>query len=226
MAYTRKRRPAKRTYRKKKSSGITTGKAFAHLGGRALKILKSQLGLNTESKYLDTVTSTTCGAATLTAFQNPIIIPQGLTTVTRIGDSLRLTRMNIRGFITHNAADTAGQLVRILITYQPKSPGASILAASDMLQDVTNVNSPLAQNLSGLTVLWDKTFMTSTNVNPIQTFKYKYAPLNHHIRWGTGDTTGAQAALEEGCIRIFTLSHNGVNTDSCAMYTRVYYVDN
>lgn len=150
------------TYRRRKtyrnavlpSMGAT---AISMIKGYALKALKNKLGLNTESKYWDKTSSTT-GAATLTLITQPQdLIAQGNTTTTRNGDSIRLTHMNIRGHIVHNAVDTAAGQTRIIITNQPVCPGTSQLAAASILQDVTNINSPYAQNLSGLQILFDKT---------------------------------------------------------------------
>lgn len=221
-----------RTYRKGSRRPTSkwrkyAGKALTHLGASAVKTLKNKLGLNTENLYVDINSTTTLTTSLAMQISPHEGITQGDTSSTRSGRSIRLTHWTYRGHIYHNVSNTAGSQHRCIITYQPMSPATTVLGASAVLQSQTNINSPYAINLAGLKILFDKTFVTSSATNPIQKFKFKYSPLQHHIRWTSADTTGVLANVEEGAVQVFWFSNEvGVNYSTIYSYSRMYYVDN
>lgn len=235
-AYRPKRRaPARRkpTRASKWAPRTATGsEVVSALGGYALAKLKAKLGLNTETKYVDTVetnvgTSSTCGTLAYA-----LTIPQGSGNGTRDGASCRLTSYVMRMRIIANTAAVVGTLVRVLMVRWKDSRGASITATS-LLDDSTRITSQYnlggTANAIGYTVLYDETVYinidTTSECQKVLTFKY--TPLQHHLEWTDADTTGVIGNLQDGLIRGYIMtSETGANTPNYWSDTRVEYVDN
>lgn len=222
------RAAAKKSYKRKASTNYGT-MALDAIKGYALKKLKQKLGLNTESKYIDSTMSGLGTTATLAVGLDPIDgLAQGNTTLTRNGDSVRLTHLRIKGHVTVNALDTGTRQVRIIVGYQPKCPAATQLGASAILTTVTNINSPYASNLVGWQAIYDEIIL----VNPLgaddstKRWHFEWHPENCHVRWTVADTTGTFANTEEGAIRVFIMADGASNFPNVTAYCRAYFVDN
>lgn len=219
------RSAAKKTYKRKSTTNYGAA-ALNAIKGFALKKLKQKLGLNTESKFFDATISGQVATTTLALACDPHdLLAQGNTTSTRNGDSVRLTHFRMKGHVTHNTLDAAATQTRILVTYQPEAPGASILAAASMLQNTSLINSPYAQNLAGLVVLYDEILITDAQ-DTVARFEFDYHPLDHHLRWTTGDTTGAAANMNRGPMKVFIMTTSASNAPNVTAYIRSYFVDN
>jgi len=235
--YRPKRRAAARRKvapkRGKWSPRTATGsEVVSALGGYALAKLKAKLGLNTETKYVDTVetnigTSSTCGTLAYA-----LTIPQGTTNATRAGASCRLTSYTMVMRVVANTAALVNTLVRVIMVRWKDSRGASITATS-LLDDSTRITSLYnlggTANAIGYTVLYDETFpINIDNVDGAQkVITFKYTPLSHHLLWTDADTTGVIGNLQDGLIRGYIMtSETGANTPNYWSDTRVEYVDN
>lgn len=257
--YSRKRKYQSKGARKSsrragtsRSKRVSTGfgaaidEGIKHLSRTALLALKSKLGMNAETKYRDTATTGfTVGA--LDALQQSqfnncqTAIAQGLTAQQRSGDSVRMTRMLLHGQLV--AASTASRQVqvRVIIVNCGKVP-ASIVTSADILQDPTDVNSPLTDDpVNTIKVLVDRTIQVGSNAaavplgnsaQPIQPFEFNYTPLDHHIRWTAADTTGTQANCIEGNIQVWMMASSiggvaaAASTPTLSLWNRVEFVDN
>lgn len=231
MAY--KRRSNRRKSRKPKSkSSSSLAKAVAiGLTGVALTLLKHKLGLNTETKYLDTPVASTSITTTCTGVSIPIAIPQGNTTNTRNGDGLRITSYKLSMLLNANSAATRTTMVRILIVKFRDSRGAT-MASDVFLDEPTNVNSFLNMGNTvsggGYTILRDVTIpleATSTEGNQ-RMFKFSWKPKNHHVKWTDADTTGASNNIITGLFSAFIFCNNGTNIPTYSAQQRVRFVDN
>lgn len=257
--YSRKRKYQSKGARKSsrragtsRSKRVSTGfgaaidEGIKHLSRTALLALKSKLGMNAETKYVDAATTGfTVGALDdlqQSQFNNcQTAIAQGLTAQQRSGDSCRMTRFLLHGQLVASSAASRQVQVRVMIVNCGKVP-ASLVTAADLLQDPTDVNSPLTDDpVNTVKVLLDRTVQVGTNAPstslgnsaaPIQPFEFNYTPLDHHIRWTAADTAGTQANCIEGNIQVWMMSSSigGIplpsSTPTLSLWNRVEFVDN
>lgn len=230
--YTPKRKPVKRAA----NSSLAT-QVVSAIGGYALKRLKQKLGLNTETKYVDTAnavtnfTTTLTGSTTISNFST--LVPQGLTDNTRSGNTFRMTRYRIKGELLNGVANlVVNTVARIVVVNWGKTPQPAWTTA-DILEDPNSPNSEYTMDPSyPHTVLYDKTFclgatLDATNSN-LRNWEFDYRPLSHHVRYTTTDTTGAIANCVEGAIVAYLISgaFTAGNPPFMSVYQRMEYVDN
>jgi len=228
-AYGKKRTYRKKTYKRKPKSSFASA-AISAISGFALKKLKNRLGLNTESKYLDTTVASTAIDTTFTGISTALTIPQGNTTNTRSGNNCRMTCYNMRLSLKQNSAATVGCRVRLIGYVQPRMQTAgAIFNANDILEDHTaSLDTPYDMNTNGYNIIYDKTFdlpaPTSEGANKTITFIYK--PLAHEVEWNDADTTGSAANLLRGNLRFLIADDAAASHPTYSAYTRVKFVDN
>lgn len=243
---TRRRAGTGRSKRVSTGFGAAIDEGIKHLSRTALLALKSKLGMNAETKYVDAA-STGFQPGALDDLQQSqfdncqTAIAQGLTAQQRSGDSCRMTRMLLHGQLTAATTQLRQVMCRIIVINCGKVP-ASIVTAADILQDPTDVNSPLTDDpVNTVKVLVDQTVQVGPNSTtsivgttalPIVPFEFNYTPLDHHIRWTAADTTGTQANCIEGNIQVWMLTSSlgGVAAVSASptliLWNRVEFVDN
>jgi len=226
--------------------GAAIDEGIKHLSRTALLALKSKLGMNAETKYVDAATTgATVGALDAlqqTQFNNcQTAIAQGLTAQQGSGDSVRMTRYLLHGQIVAGLSSTRAASFRVSVINCGKVP-ASLVTSADILQDPTDVNSPLTDDpVNTVKVISDQTFTLGAYTNaaavpgngpsPIVPYELNLTPLDHHIRWTAADTTGTQANCIEGNIQVWSMASSvsglalgGVPTLS--LWSRVEFVDN
>lgn len=258
--YSRKRKYQSKGARKSsrragtsRSKRISTGfgaaidEGIKHISRTALLALKSKLGMNAETKYRDSATTGfTVGALDAlqqTQFNNcQAAIAQGLTAQQRSGDSVRMTRMLLHGQLVAPSGATKVTQNRIIVINCGKVP-ASIVTSADILQDPTDVNSPLTDDpVNTIKVILDRTIHVGPNAvtglvvpggstGPIQPFEFNLTPLDHHIRWTAADTAGTQANCIEGNVQVWMLTSSigggtGGMAPTLSLWNRVEFVDN
>lgn len=206
--------------------------AVGALGGVALSVLKSKLGLNTEKHWLDTLETNVATASTAQVMANPLVIPIGDTVNTRSGNTVRLTSLVCKGRIQANTAATTGCLVRVLIVHY-KYPHGSTVGVGNILDQTARITSPYNMGDSATSgdykVLYDKTFRIAVNgqTGDVANFNFTYRPLKHHLKWDSSDTTGALTSLIDGQVRgIIMTSETGANPPNYWCDWRVKFVDN
>ena len=210
----------------KKALGSPASQAIVStLSAGAVKLLKNRLGLNTESKWLDTTQSgTTTGTAVNTTYF--MTVPEGNTANSRNGDSFRLAHCNSKLLLTASSAATSPALVRVIFYTQPVVQ--TIITPTDILQDPTNIITPYNMDSEGFKVLYDKSFSLGPflGATPQKLIKFKYNPLDHHVKWTTADTTGVSTALTAGYLRCCIFTSATLNFPTFNQYTRIHFVDN
>jgi hypothetical protein len=214
-----------KTSKGKKTAWQTHGGAlFDHMSKSALDSLKSKLGLNTEIKYADnTGTSTT--TATCVARINFPAIAQGLTSSSREGASIRVTKVRLR--MDMQSQNVAATQIRILVVRFTRS-GAPVVA--DIVQSATNFSTILNHHFyeNGYQLLMDKivTVGGTGSDNASQHVIETFSNANWHAVWPDTDTTGLASALSEGNITVFWWADSISVAPIFNSIMRVEYVDN
>jgi len=195
-------------------------------------VLKKALGLNTETKWLDTIETNASTSSTASSFSFALAIPQGDSCNSRQGNSVRLTSMIARLRIQANPAATTPCLVRVVFFKVKENRGDNPTAAT-VLDSTTRITSSYNMGDSaaatGYTVLFDRTIQinVATSDDSTKLMVFKYNPLQHHLKWSSADTTGNYANLQDGYIRGFIMtSETGANTPSYWLDQRIKFVDN
>lgn len=237
MAYPRKsaskrsqskRKPKTRSYKSKESLGLQVAKS---VGGYGLKLLKSRLGLNTETNFLDTAVGPVNLATTLTAGSYALSVPQGDTSSTRTGASVRLTSYEVNLSMIPISTNSNPGSIRVILYGQKKAVNASLVTTAQILQDNTNLRSPYNMDYEGYQILFDQTYSFNASVDSAPRHVHISAPLgiDWHLKWSNADTTGSSANLEAGYVRIAYM-YEGFTAvtgiPQISSYTRIKWVDN
>ena len=221
--FTAKRRATKRRATRSPSMGA---QALALIKGYALTKLKQRLGLNTETKYVDT-SGVTTATATLAARIATPTIPQGSTVGQRQGAGVRITRVDQRICVEAAAAATKGCQIRV-ITVRHRT--AASAAPGDILQVTTDISSPLHNNLAAnhIELISDQTYTLGHATAPNSTIliENSFSRPNWQMEWTDADTTGVAANLINGGITTFWMQDQVSTAPVYTSTNRCWYVDN
>lgn len=192
--------------------------------------LKKKLGLNTETKYLDTASTGTL-TTTLALQQNPLIIPQDTNENSRNGNTIRITGINT-SILLDSVLNTAPScMVRIVIVYS-KCTNGDYPTVAEILTQNTSVLSHYTMNRTNYNIVYDKTHIMggTTNANSLPVHKliyFNHKPLDHHCKWSTTDTTGNRGNLLEGDYAIYAFCDGYATTaPTMTVQSRAKFVDN
>jgi hypothetical protein len=216
---------------KRRARGDSTQKAVAKFAGDAYSVGARALSglnalrklINIETKYFDYTASSaqnsTVGVYYLTG------ITQGLTNVTRVGNSLRLQHYAFDIMGVNNASATLATFVRVILFRDNENAGAAP-AATDLLVNATAPQSIISPynwlNLNRFGILYDNVFqMDATNNLGFQAhFNIAH---NGHIKFRGTDATASSAG--EGSIWMFLWSNQATNTPTVTLYSRIAFTD-
>ena len=231
------KRSGKRTKRipKRPRAPTSLGSKLLGMGAAAgLMFLRNKLGINAETKYIDTPSATHSYATTATAVLygsnlTTALVP-GTSSSTRNGASVRMTEYDIKGQISNTNLNLLFSQVRICIV-KWHCPGTNV--SNDFLQLPTDINSPY--NLDATykyTVLFDRKYPVRTasggNATELIPFEFNYQPANHHITFPDSDTTGGRVQALDGVITLY--AYTDVATvgqfPNISYYARMKFVDN
>lgn len=225
MAYTKKN--YKRKSYKKQICYKPQQSILGNVSRIGIKVLKSKLGLNTETKFVDTAQSGTC-TSSLVGMNFPAVIAQGDTPITREGAGVRLVRWSANIIVSSDATATTSQLVRIVCFKQPKGLTGTQITPTNVMQTVSDIKSFFNMNTEGYNVFYDKTIV----VDPISVgtsqklVEIRYAPLQHELKWTNANTDGAVADVTAGFFMCAIMCQSGTTPPTFAVSHRVYFVDN
>lgn len=211
----------KRRYRKKTSSGSLVWNTAKKAARSIMKYY-----LNPESKYFD-VSANGVAVTAATGVLNLLTqIPQGDGASNRDGSQIRLQRIDVRVSIENGSTTGINQLVRTIMFYDTQKNVGSNPVSADLLQDPSNVRSPLNFNYRGrFTVIHDRiTPVVGGQANEVVSFGIRKA-LHHHVMW---DDTGANAAtnLRDGHVFLLFLTDAIAAQPLFSFYSRTRYLDN
>lgn len=213
-----------------------TGKALSQITRKGVKILRKKLGLNPENKNYDTSAAGYVMSTTVAAYLSPVAgLAQGTTNNTRTGNGLRITHLNVRGWLNSAAGNFNDQQIRLIATYMPAltTPGTTVTPAQ-LLQVSNDINSPYNSDLEGVRVIFDKRFVLKcSSANSIASlgflpFKFKWSPSYDmgHVQWTDGDVGGLTANIVKGNIYLWVMCSDPGPAPILAAYCRVHFVDN
>lgn len=214
-------------FRKKRYSGKSSGKVsrFFRGAGKAVSFgvkaykLASKIAklVNAETKYIN---STLTGGIVDTGYVKELnIVGQGDTAITRNGNSIKCTELDIRGYWTVAASDA---VVRTMVVLDKQCRGAAP-GYSDIMES-SSVNA--FQNMSNerrFVILDDITQSVETNKEmvPFQ-FHHKFSDL--HLYYTDGDADAA--ALKDNALFLVCVSTLAASGPNITMGARLGFLDN
>lgn len=224
----------KRTYKKAKRVWKSKGTFWDKAKSLSLIGVKALLGLNTETKYVDTATAaytpTTSMSGAITI--NQTAIAQGTTSSTRTGSSIRITNYRIKGMWINPAGNLLNSTVRVLIVNWGRTP-ASTISPSILLQSPNDVNSLRNLDSTGsFRILSDRTYqfapVSTGDAQQVIPFNFEWAPKNHHMQWVDSDTAGTLSNIINGVVYVYFLCDQATaaNFPYLSVFQRVKFVDN
>lgn len=176
--------------------------------------------VNTEYKFYDQqVNATYDHTGILNILNTPA---QGQTDVTRIGDSIKVQNLTLRGYIYANPA-AVSTLFRIMVIWDPQNKST---ATSDILEQVASVYAPISpknyDKKYQTKVLYDKchSIVSGASDSAMRQFD-AVIPVNQHTQFSNGSTS-----INTGALKILLVSAAGANLPTCVYWARTTYTDN
>ena len=196
------------------------------IASQALTVARSlQALINVETKVFDHVQSQAVPQATSGGYTDCITeMGQGATNITRNGNSIKLTRVQLRAKITLHASATA-TVVRFIAIRQNDCHG-DYLGLTDILSN-TNIDYAMLCPFTEIekrrfSVLHDSVHIINAT-NPVATIAIDNSDSNHVRYIGT---SAAVASAGPGQIIYFAVSNEGTNTPQLNVCSRISFVDN
>lgn len=181
--------------------------------------------INIETKFLDfaqtsTAISQTGGMICISE------ISQGLTSANRVGDSIRIQSIELRGRFNVNPS-AGNSLARVMVVRDLDGFGTSP-TTTDVLEVAGTVSAPSSpvkfNKRQRFSVLYDETFALSGTTQGTATipFSFHTAHQGHILYLGT---TAAPASDGKGSIYVVSVSDETTNSPSLAFYSRILFTD-
>jgi hypothetical protein len=180
--------------------------------------------INIETKFHDLVT-TSFSVGTTGAVYCLSQTAQGLTSTDRVGDSIKLQHIEIRGRIVCNPS-APQSLVRILILRDLDGYGTAPTYA-DVCEYNAQVSAPLSprkfNKRDRFSVLYDDLVaLQATTGDSSIPFAFSTAHGGHVLYLGT---TAAAASDGKGSVYFMVVSDESTNTPTVAFVSRILYTD-
>lgn len=219
----KKRYNKRRTYRKKrnyKRSRKSTLGNVASLAKTAFKTAKFVAGLvNVEYKYYD------IGAGLVTSTWNGAIVnlcqpAQGITALTRTGDSIKIKNLTFRGEFNKNVLGIASEVVRMIIFWDKQNV---INTVADFLQYTGLYGSVYSQKNENTKyetkTLYDRSYIINSTY---QQRKFDVVlKINQHCNFQAGSTT-----IDTGALKVLYIGQSPINGPQFSYNSRCTYIDN
>jgi hypothetical protein len=182
--------------------------------------------VNIETKFVDTANGLTA------ATQSGVVVcvsqlAQGLTSTDRVGDSIKLQHIEVRGTVIINAAAT-NTTVRVLVFRDLDGYGTAPTGA-DVLENVGGTvapNSPYKFNKRDrFSILFDEMFQLQSVLAQGQSSAAWYYSSEHagHVKYL--GTTAAAASNGKGSVYVLAISEEPTNTPQFDFYSRLLFTD-
>lgn len=212
-----RKRPIKRS--KGRARFMRVGQSVGSAAYSALKIArKLKDAVNIEYKYYSQNNAISADyGGTVTALN---LIPQGITDSQRIGDSLKMQNLTIRGVWTLQGGQQAVCRHLVVLDHQNK-----VSTAGDVLDNIGSGYAPYSAKQYDkrfqTRILYDKTFVVDAN-NPLKAFDL-VVPVNSHTQYDSALTT-----IDTGALKIICLSNiaAGATAPYFSFTSRLTYTDN
>jgi len=181
--------------------------------------------INIEEKYLDTSVSlspdTSGGVACITQ------LGQGTTVNTRVGNSLRVQRLEVRGRVAVNSSVTTYSMVRILVFRDMEGQGTAPVV-SDVLEATGSSSAPRQPydwlNRKRFSILYDMLIPVTATSGGMSVREFVYVTeLAKHVLYR--GTTASASSDGEGSIYVAAVSDEATNAPSVVATTRITFTD-
>ena len=215
--YKRKRGPIKK--RNGRSRFKRAGASVGSAAYSALKIAKRLKDMvNTEYKFFDTQATTNVDYTGSLNILNSMA--QGQTDVTRIGDSIKVQNLVVRGAIASSAVATSS--LRMMIIWDPQNKTTT---TADVLEYVGSVYAPFSpkdyDKRFQTKVLYDRVHsLVPTAESALTHFDY-VIPINQHTQF-----EGASTTINSGALKMLIISSSIANLPVVVFQARISYTDN
>jgi hypothetical protein len=182
--------------------------------------------INIETKFLDTnvpsYTVSTTGSMT------PISeIAQGLTSTTRVGDSLRIQHIEVRGRVQVNTSAT-NSLVRVMLVRDLDGYGTAPTVA-DVLEVNASVGAPLSPEKFAkrerFSILFDELICVQSAISTgtaMIPFTFMTTHQGHILYLGS---TAAPASDGKGSVYLLAVSDEATDLPTVAFISRILFTD-
>jgi len=197
--------------------------ATARTAGRALALAQmTWAAVNPEMKFVDTISTATM--STTMTYVPLNLIAQGLTDNTRVGNSIRIKRVDIGWKLTTPSAATVGCTNVVQLLRKIQAGGAAVVTADAY----TNSGTLPVMNPDGFTnykVEYEKTTALSTTAggNPVS-FDQVSLDIDKHCQYNT--TTGVITAINTNLLSLAFATDATSNQATLSYYCRLWYLDN
>jgi len=206
--------------RKRKYSARSNSKPYSKPASKAevKQMIKSVMQAEVEDKYFlfnSLPTAVDFNGTT----QDLLLVPQGITDSTRIGDEIRLTSISLELQVI---GVDATNLMRVIIFKWRPSTVASVAAILPFALASANAPlSPYSRDRSvDYKVYFDRTFALSTATNVSQVVKFHNIPVKGLCQYQSGTTTGTNH------LYLLVISDSGAAPNPSINYmTRVNFTD-
>lgn len=222
----------RRKGRARKSKGGSKQNAVGQYASDAWSLAKrTAVGLNEirkliniETKFLDVVTN----AASINTTGGTYCVSQlaqGLTSTTRVGDSLRIQHLELRGRVVANGSATSS-CFRVLM-FRDLDGYGTLPTMADVLEYNAVVDAPRSpykyNKLQRFSILFDELIeiQTSTGVSSVP-FTFSTAHQGHVLYLGT---SAAAASNGKGSVYMGFVSDEATNTPTVSFTSRMTFTD-
>lgn len=226
---TRRRKGGKNNKNKSNSAesvGRYAGDAWSLAKRTAYGLNEIRKLINVEEKYIPHWYTPT-QIDTTGIMYSLSMVGQGLTSTTRVGDSIRIQHLEIRGSVLVNSADATCN-VRVMVVRDLDGYGTAPTPA-DVLETTQSVAAPFSpvrfSRRSRFSVLYDELFAlqgASAGGTASQVFSYSSAHQGHVLYLGTT----AQAASDgKGSVYVLAVSDETDNKPYLSFYANLLFTD-
>jgi hypothetical protein len=180
--------------------------------------------INIETKIAETISGSTAFSA------SGVIVPisqisQGTDYINnRIGNSIKLQKIEVRGRVYKNA--TATQSVMRVVMFRDLDGYGTTPLIGDVLQNVSGVSAPLTpfdfNNRQRFSILMDELLTLNSTGESSSVFQLDLTHEGHILYLGA---TAAAASDGKGSLYMLFISDEAVNTPTFNFYSRLYYTD-
>lgn len=207
------------------------GDSIGKYAGDAWSLAKrTAVGLNEIRKLINIEEKALIVTQTSTAFDpNGVLVSissivQGLDFTNRVGDSIKMQHIEVRGRIYKNATATQS-LYRILLIRDLDGYGTTP-NVGDIMEGVGTVSAPLTQldflNRKRFSVLYDELGTLNSTGDSTTVFEISMPHGGHILYLGT---TAAAASNGKGSLYLLFLSDEGTNTPTFGFSSRIVFTD-
>lgn len=189
---------------------------------RGVNMLKNLI--NTETKYIDTVQTTSTNFDNNTGLMIPLsLCSQGVSDTSRIGNSILCKHLTINWAVTINPSNTNGNRFRIIVFIDKQNVKGVSPVATDLLASVVPTALKNVDNLDRFVILRD--IMRKVDPDEPTVNGKIYIPL-HRLHTKYDGSLGQQSDLAENGIYLLALSNQGINLPTLNLNARLAFYDN